>query len=329
MPPEKVSSAAEQLTGHVARVSRLFLAVDGREPAFESILKAFQAAGWPRAASAGGPGGRQSGSAGRPATERVVLGDEVAMAQAGDALSKDPGARLVVLYQSPAVFLAAGLEEEGGDIRLAAWQAEARRLLDTVRRHRRQTILVDGHAALAAPGALAEQIRARLRCDLDVAQLQQATAPDAVTGIARMIADYAVRHDAAASMLAAEWQASSLPLAPPAEAEVAEAIAEWRKGEAGSPAKLRELQEENDLLLAQLHETQEELEPYLLAGRGTVLDPNAAAELKRLRAEVTKTTRQLATRNKQIEEIYQSKSWKLTAPLRKVVDLMSRGAGKR
>jgi hypothetical protein len=67
----------------------------------------------------------------------------------------------------------------------------------------------------------------------------------------------------------------------------------------------RELQEENELLLMQLHQVQEELESYFLSEQ-----------------EVRK---QLERANETIQALYNSKSWKITKPLRVVLDLLTGG----
>ncbi|MDT8322177.1 MAG: hypothetical protein RQ826_16800, partial [Xanthomonadales bacterium] len=61
-------------------------------------------------------------------------------------------------------------------------------------------------------------------------------------------------------------------------------------------ARIQDLEEENELLLQQLHHVQEELESYYLNGVGT------SHELEEARAT--------------IEAICNSKSWKITRPLR-------------
>jgi len=68
------------------------------------------------------------------------------------------------------------------------------------------------------------------------------------------------------------------------------------EGKAKTEARIKDLEEENELLLQQLHHVQEELESYFLSGT------DARQELEEARAT--------------IEALCNSKSWKITRPLR-------------
>lgn len=96
-----------------------------------------------------------------------------------------------------------------------------------------------------------------------------------------------------------------------------------------SKEKLEDLQHENDMIIRQLHNTQEELEQYILGKKG------GGEKLKNLEQVVKQKNEKLhafSQKNKQLTEklkqtrqelasIRKSKSWKITAPLRKITKL--------
>ena len=95
-------------------------------------------------------------------------------------------------------------------------------------------------------------------------------------------------------------------------------------------AKLDDLQKENDLIIQQLHKTQEELEQYILGNKGgseqlAKLERSIKQKNEKLHAFSQKNKQllvKLENARKEIKSIRQSKSWKLTAPLRKITKLL-------
>lgn len=94
-------------------------------------------------------------------------------------------------------------------------------------------------------------------------------------------------------------------------------------------AKLGDLQQENDMVIQQLHKTQEELEQYILGNKGSgvkleKLERSIKQKNEKLHA-FSKKNKQLVEKlgqaKQEIKAIRQSKSWKLTAPLRRIIKL--------
>lgn len=94
--------------------------------------------------------------------------------------------------------------------------------------------------------------------------------------------------------------------------------------QASLQAKLKDVQEENDLVIEQLHKTQEELEQYLLSYKGST---KRIEKLERdMQQKSKQLTSQLEAAKQQLKELRSSKSWKLTAPMRKGMKIL---AGKK
>ena len=89
--------------------------------------------------------------------------------------------------------------------------------------------------------------------------------------------------------------------------------------DASSNARIRDLEEENELLLQQLHHVQEELESYFLENRDLQrkLD-EAQKQQKEFEIQARKATNML-------NDVHASISWKITAPLRFFVSPFMRG----
>lgn len=95
-------------------------------------------------------------------------------------------------------------------------------------------------------------------------------------------------------------------------------------------AKLDDLQKENDMVIQQLHRTQEELEQYMLGNKGSSaqlkkLERNIEVKNEKLHAFSQKNKRlvvKLEKKTQELQSIRQSKSWRLTAPLRRITKLL-------
>jgi len=325
-------------------ISRLFLALDERVTAFSAFRRAFEAGAWPSAGvGVDELGASSGGKARKPTIECVALTDEAAISDAREALAHHPDARLILVYQNPASFVAAGAIEKGTASALGTWREESQRLLETVRRQRHQIVLVDGHAGLATPSALVGQIAQRLGCELERSLLVDYPETPTVDGVASALADFTIRHDELGGRLIAELEASSLPLPPSYAYTKANVLDIWcQSGEAeGQKAKLQELEQEGDLLLVQLRQVQEELKRYYFVNKDleeklrqaqTLSTQREEAltrtvdELARKRKALAAKRKELERKKKQVQDIYRSTSWKLAGPLRKVRRLFSRRA---
>jgi myosin heavy subunit len=113
------------------------------------------------------------------------------------------------------------------------------------------------------------------------------------------------------------------------------ASAQQAVDDARHQAKLDELQQENDLVIEQLHKVQQELERYVLDERGN------CQKIDRLQRDIERKneklhnfsqknkrlTAQLQEVRQQLKDLKQSKSWKITAPLRKTIKFLGAGKG--
>ena len=85
-----------------------------------------------------------------------------------------------------------------------------------------------------------------------------------------------------------------------------------------NPRELDDLKEENDLLLHQLHQVQEELERYYLENQSLQQPPPQNDKLQR----------QLDLLQRKVTYMENSRSWKITAPMRAVIKKLTRQPAK-
>ena len=254
-------------------------------------------------------------------------------AEAVQSLDGDPAAHLVVLYPNPVLDLAARVAARRESPGLDEWSDAIRRILEGYRRHRRQVTLIDSDAAQTDPAGLSAVVKRRLGLDIDMPRRAQTLTEPAAPLMPRAVTEAVIRWSEGFRKLIAELQASSLPLSIDAATDALRLLEEWRSaGSAPSalseqpeqPEKLRELEEENELLLLQLHQVQEELEANYLAGKGAAdnrWSADQSSELWRLRDE-------LRWKDADLEGMCASWSWKMTAPLRWGLDLVTGGRGR-
>ena len=304
--PASSGRAAPQSGTHV---SQLTVLVDDSAKAPRSFADALEAA--------------VSGSGGDLFISRSALGSAQSLRDASDRLAADPNARLLIVYEDPVAALSLELENGADDLRLNDWIEQAERVLEVFRRQRKQVMLVDGNAAVANPSNLAQQLVDRLGASFSQIDLPPLDNP-AIT-MSWLIADHVIRTDQTACRLLAELRASSLPIPRGSDSEASALIAHWRNGsgmasgvEAEPPVEpsdepAEKLKEENELLLLQLHQVQEELEHYFFSN-------------KDLDQEVAALKQELGWKRDDIESLHNSMSWRVTAPLRKIMDLV--GGGK-
>lgn len=252
---------------------------------------------------------RQSGENqdGLPLLESLDSGGSLSVLP--EWLVEHPQAHLLLLVPLPSIAVARRLAEgTGPKAALAQWQETAEAVLDVIRPHRRRVSLAFAESALAAPEAFIKSLSRRLQIDLDPLQdVQQASdLPDAVL---RMMAENAVWQSSQARNLAAELEATALPL-DTAEVSgmpaVEQVFKEYRK-RIETPAKaIEDLKEENELLLSQLHQVQEELESHFLKAKQTeeqlVEAQNQGAHAQQYKEERDQARKQLAEVKQQAEQ---------------------------
>lgn len=264
----------------------------------------------------------------------------------------EPESRFVVFYPNPILELARLFEHcDTAAEAIEQWTGQCTQLLDVYRKNRRGLILVDGDAASTAPAELAELLDGALAIEVKSSGERSSDHPVADPGPLLPLAYSTLNWNERARALSAELEASSLPLQLPWEEKMPEILRAALAGQGVKGPGTDDLSSENELLLLQLHQVQEELEAFFLANKELerikqasavhiknldaqiVANNNAAKESEeRLRTEqiaplndlVAHQKRELEWKLKAMDEMKQSLSWKLTAPIRAVAGLFVR-----
>ena len=250
----------------------------------------------------------------------------------------------LLLYSDPIRVIAPRLAQDADPAEAVAdWVEQTRPVLEAHRRIRARSLVVEQTAALDSPGDLMGELNRRLGIALrPIAGSQAAPAQDEPDPVHLLLADSALRQNVAARRMAAELEASSLPL-PVANGQalnLSVAVKTYRQthrqtgdlasqnqqleqeikrlkakpAKAVDEAQLKDLKEENDLLLQQLHHVQEELERYYLDNQ----------QLQSGGFETQKMRKRISDLERRVRYFENSKSWKITAPLRAVLKLFKR-----
>lgn len=239
---------------------------------------------------------------------------------------------------------------------LANWRNATEVLLDFYRNNYQHITLVARDALEVHAKALFTQLSDRTgialgRVAIEAVEEKQVgtTADHQQRATLQLLAQQALQLSSARCVLQ-ELEASSLPLIEPADPlDVIDMAYEALKStihdvrEPGETQKEHEtLQEENELLIAQLQRTQEELERYL-QGNKSKGNTERVNELKidKLQQDIKQKNEKLhsfSQKNKQLaaklhaarqelKALRGSKSWKVTAPLRKTMQVLGSGKG--
>ena len=224
----------------------------------------------------------------------------------------------LLLYSDPIRVIAPRLAQDADPAEAVAdWVEQTRPVLEAHRRIRARSLVVEQTAALDSPGDLMGELNRRLGIALrPIAGSQAAPAQDEPDPVHLLLADSALRQNVAARRMAAELEASSLPL-PVANGQalnLSATVRAYRDKSSAPPESLQDLKEENDLLLQQLHHVQEELERYYLDNQ----------QLQSGGFETQKMRKRISDLERRVRYFENSKSWKITAPLRAVLKLFKR-----
>ena len=291
-------------------------------------------------------------------------------------LAANPQGHLLLLVPIPSLAVARMLAQgTAPEKALGAWMESVQSVLQVVRPQRRRVTLVFAEAALAAPQAFLDALSQRLQLQLNPvgAHDQRREMPGALL---RMMAENAIRQSAEARQIATELEASALPVESvefAAGVAIEEVFQEYSEGNEVSARAAGELREENELLLAQLHQVQEELESKFLQaqqleGKLAEVEKQRSEEAQKFTAvadsdprlqdlqeenelllqqlhhvqeelehyylqstqinsaEVAELQRRLQAAEETVQDLYSSKSWKITRPLRWVLDLLTGGS---
>ncbi len=204
-----------------------------------------------------------------------------------------PDIHLLVFVSVPILDVARRIAEDCVPQRaLDQWLQEVGSLLRLVRSTRRRSSLFLLEPALTNPKAFGEILGKRFRLEINLPETEDLTPgmPDAVL---RMLAENALWQSAEARMLAAEIEATALPM-PVADdflLPAADQVFAEYQSKIDTPAQMaRELREENDLLLKQLQRVHEKMEAFSADKRE--LDQHLSSA-EQYTADLEKTLRRL------------------------------------
>jgi len=236
-------------------------------------------------------------------------------------LNQVPASHVVVVHERPETAVARVLAQAAHrpDEALSEWASAAHELLEFYRYNRRRVTLIERGAVARAPQQCLELLGQRLGVQIPVPTATDIAAPQDVDPVLQAIAIAATRQSDNIERYRAELEASSLPVTEASAATGFDAAAALQEYTAAAPeslaadkqqnaTRIEEVEEENELLLTQLHQVQEELESYYLEARD-------------LQRKLTRVEHTLTEKKRQLEYIRNSKSWKLTAPLRGLLEL--------
>lgn len=271
------------------------------------------------------------------------------LAKAKALLQAKPEVHVLICYDVPEDQIATeidnGLEPSQA---LANWQNETEALLTLYRQYYRRMTLVAHSALYDQPKELFAQLSARSGISLssvDLAspiQLADRESHERLLPTQRLLALQVLQHPPA-KHLAQELVACSLPLIETVSLfDLVDSLHDtYRQLSTDTPTgnseensklheSLQDLQQENNLLIEQLRIVQQELEQRLLGGQNSTeklgkLEKEVKRQNEKLR-DVSQKNKgleaQLKTAKQELKALRNSKSWKVTAPLRKCMYLL-------
>jgi hypothetical protein len=189
-----------------------------------------------------------------------------------------PETRYLLVWSNPLPVVAGALGA-GGDpeVIIRGWMSAAGSLLEIFRHRRAHSLMVESGTAIDRPHAFLRACRERFGFDLGTGDPGDSAADDPGAGstrssagpVERLIAGELVRRTPGMSALVEEIEASTFPLGESTSgesptADPLAACAELRALRGAANEGETELEQENDLLLEELHRVQVELEEYFL-----------------------------------------------------------------
>lgn len=267
----------------------------------------------------------------------LAIGEAVTDVNLTEHVVKTKDGRALLLHDRPETALARAMQAGRNPVEeLDEWRSAVENLLQAYRRNRRAIRMMSADAAVQAPDAFATACKEHLGLTRGKAFPPQR--PDEeIESIYRLLAAQMVAQADEIQPLLQELEASSIPLGvdyAPARLDC-QAIYEELGESASRP---NELEEENELLLLQLHQVQEELESYFLelqdeSGKQKALNEKYKALDERLAAhkqlleekerQFQKLLAEKKRRDQKIVAIRKSTSWRLTMPIRVIRRLVT------
>ncbi len=232
--------------------------------------------------------------AGLPGAPMLLAQKDIGgLEQLSDRVSASPDVHLLVFVPIPILDIARRMADGSAPRQaLSQWLDEAGKILTLVRSFRRRSSVFFFEAALSNPGGFVGALGQRLHLELDFREPEDLT-PELPKAVLRMLAENALWQSPEARNLAAELEATALPIPTkqdfllPAADQV---FSEYRKT-VDTPAQMaRELREENGLLLEQLQRVQQKMEAFT-AEKKSIEDRLSSAE--QYKADLENTRRQL------------------------------------
>lgn len=228
---------------------------------------------------------------------------------------------------------------------LEKWRNSAGRILDIYRANQKRTVIMSAETALASPAEFDKVCREYVGADGGEVAVLDVSVPERKNDFHSLIAAQMVVQSRDVGDLLNELEASSIPLGQRADIpdidceKIYLTLEETRLKQAmeleSLENKCHDLQEENDVILLQLHEVQEELESYYLEARREAEKrirvesefkrqaDRMSATAQRMETELANTKKALASKEKElalsqetVTMILRSSSWRLTRPLR-------------
>jgi len=264
-------------------------------------------------------------------------------------------AHLLLFWQNPVLTLAQAMaNQQSPDEALNQWMVTAEQNLALVRKNRRRITLVESVLARYQPQVLLRRLNERLALSL-TSRSGSPSAMEAQNPLELLIADRAIKANLQALRVFQELQATSLPLGSYEEL-LPDPLSSWqayhqevtqsradveslkeknqrlrqeqeqlkmrlkeldKEEDKMSSTRVQAIQDENDLLLKQLHHVQEELESYYLESRSLLQKyDQTEAQRKKLERQRNSAMQRARALQQKIDEMRDSRSWRLTKPLR-------------
>ena len=228
------------------------------------------------------------------------LGEVVAWMKASDKV------RLLALHTPPELAIARAVEQEGQTLAEATrtWTESARELLAADRPNRNRSLVVHAITAHADKAGFAAKLAEFLGLRASAYKGEQAgDGHSEPSHLYRVIAAQVVAASTELQDLRDELEARSTPLA----MDPQEVAADCEQ----ALADIARVTEEKDEFLRRMHDAQEELESYFLDAK----DKKAKQE-KLSQEDLQKLREQRDRARRNLHNMKNSRSWKLTAPLR-------------
>lgn len=244
------------------------------------------------------------------------------------ALAAENKAKLLLFYERPEYMLLRAMAEGvSPESALDRWRASANSILRIYHANRQRAVVVNVGAAIAHQADFCSACCEFLGVNISEAKVVDIAAPELPNNLHGLLAAQAVSQQEETQDAANMLEASSVPIGPYIEPPKidCEDVYYARGGPEPSNEDLTVLAEENSLFSIQLRQLQEELERYYLKARDETEQRAALeAEKQRLEKKLAWKQKELALARSSLATIYQSKSWKLTRPIR-VIGRLIRG----